>query len=149
MITDINISGVKRYSTAPEVVEADIVTASNTGQLAKWCGGETSSDYFDGILTGYIKVPTIDGIKIAKVGDWLTKNLETGRFAVLSKGEWTSKGFHIVGQRQDGLRPRVPIEYLGDPPGVGPAINSGEYIDHNNRIIGDGYSRPHDVLDMS
>lgn len=108
---------IKRYSTTPEVVEAARVTTSNLEELARWCGGDVREDQSHDVgVFKYVLVPSIGGALWAKLGWWLVKHLDTGRFDVKSEKEF--EAFHLVGLRdQDKPHPRTGgsiTKYRGD-----------------------------------
>lgn len=87
--------GYAQYTTKPEHVEALQVGESEASmeEAAKWCGGQ--------VLEGGVRVPTIQGDIHVLPGEYLVKDLATGRFSAYHKDGFEAK-FHQVGLRQDG-----------------------------------------------
>jgi hypothetical protein len=148
---------IKRYTTRPEVVEAAEVTESNRDELAKWCGGMVwnnpkPSDPTD-VAMG-VTVPHIASAFVVPVGEYLVKDIETGRFRKYTKQEFSK--FSEVGLRQDGLTRGGSIQPMpdpyttnSDPTDVIPRdfhSGSGESYGH---YADPRFQMQHDVLDMS
>lgn len=136
---------IKRYSTTPEVVEAALVTENNLEELARWCGGGVSDEqtHDEGIIK-HVLVPSIYTPSKARVGYYIVKYIDTGRFSSMTEGEFSSRGFHEVGLRQDGPQIKTAGTITRNPGPI--AINSGEaygeYADQR-------YWQGHDASDMS
>jgi len=64
------------YTSRPERIEANLLTAENGENLARWTGGVYDPD------EGALRYPTIEGTGLARVEDerYIIKDLSTGRF---------------------------------------------------------------------
>jgi hypothetical protein len=78
------------------IVEAVQITPESLAWAAKWCRGAESvklNEEHDKYEYA-IAVPTIDGIKYARIGDYLYKNA-SGDFYIRGQKEFESK-YHLV-----------------------------------------------------
>lgn len=86
--------GPHKFSRRPSIIDAFPLTPFNLEEVALWCGGRivpgvTSTDPGSN-KPDHLKVPTIEGVKIALIGDYVAKN-PTGDFKVVKKGEFEAK----------------------------------------------------------
>lgn len=100
----LNVPRIERWETFPERVEALLLTENNLDEAAKWCGGVPNdsgkpSDPSD--IYKSVKVPSLTGVFNVSVGEYLVRDLETGRFSGKTKAGFESR-FHKVGVRHDG-----------------------------------------------
>lgn len=69
-----------RYRKRPVVVEAlrivDHYGVSNWHGVAAWCGGSVEYGPLDGTVTRYIAISTLEGVMVARVGDWVIRGVQ-------------------------------------------------------------------------
>ena len=58
-----------KYRKKPVVVEAEELRTDNFYAVNSWCGGEVWSTYSE------IKIHTLEGDMIAKLGDWVIRGV--------------------------------------------------------------------------
>lgn len=89
------MTGPRRYIQQPVEIEAMFVTESNCREAATWCGGGvvfTSATNIGNL--GGVTVPHLDGSFEVYVGEYLARDLDTGRFFRLSASDF--KDFKYV-----------------------------------------------------
>lgn len=94
---------IKDYAKSPDPVKAiKLEDVKDLEEAAKWCGGEVSEYQFHDGLDKVLLYPTIHGGGKARIGHYLVKNRDTGRFQVMNAEEFEID-YHEVGKRQDGI----------------------------------------------
>jgi hypothetical protein len=88
----------QQYVRKPNRLEVVELTRENLGEAATWCGARIN-DIRDPSSIG---VPSLYGAIDAEVGSFITKELETGRFLIMTK-EHLDAEYSRVGRRQDGF----------------------------------------------
>ena len=95
----------KNYVRKPNRMEIVEITKENISEVASWCGGRVGDirNLFDGNTTDVtIGVPSLYGAIDAGVGSFVARELETGRFLVMTR-EHLEQEYQQVGMRQDGF----------------------------------------------
>ena len=143
-----------KWQTRPTQVEGYLLTEDNIDAVAQWAGGQvkTTSKPSDPSDTSKdLLIPTLAGALTSHIGEYVVKDLETGRLTVLTAHDFEAQGFYEVGLRQDGIQKRGgSVSTIPKTPEYPPyTINSGEaygeYVDPRHY-----YERNiRDVLDMS
>ena len=88
---------LRNYTTKPTDVMATEVNARDIQGIARWCGGKAvedakASDPTD--VARWIEVPTLKGVKKAKIGDYIVQTNGDG-FQVWTKSSFESKFYEI------------------------------------------------------
>jgi hypothetical protein len=62
------------YTKKPVTIEARVLTEMNANEIAAWCNGYTDTNDLTAEVT--VEIPTLEGIMIARVGDYLIKGVK-------------------------------------------------------------------------
>jgi hypothetical protein len=105
----------QNYVRKPNRVEVVEITKDNIVEVATWCGGRInhirnvmSSD----LIPDTIGVPSLYGAISADIGSFVARELETGRFSVMTK-DHLEQEYQQVGMRHDGIRGTSGFPRLG------------------------------------
>lgn len=60
----------------PVVVEVNQLTEDNAEELADWCGGSTKGTFEGRLKPDGIRIPTLEGLMTADLGDWIIKGVK-------------------------------------------------------------------------
>jgi hypothetical protein len=95
----------QQYVKKPNRLEVVEVTRENLTEVAAWCGGQVNdirNVLSDSLNSGSIGVPSLYGAIDAEVGNFVAREVETGKFSVMSR-EHLDNEYQRVGVRQDGI----------------------------------------------
>jgi hypothetical protein len=67
-----------RFRKRPVVIEAEKLDTDNGERLAAWCGGTWHFTQKPGYALS-LRIPTLEGVMTANLGDWIIKGL-SGEF---------------------------------------------------------------------
>jgi hypothetical protein len=140
-----NPSTVQKYTVKPQPeIEAVMFDGQNGKLIANWCGGTlTDIQTHDSGVVIKVRVPHVNGGFDLDVGEYLVRDLSTGRF-------------HKVGQHvfEDTYVQKPPVytpreSWEGFPKPLGGTMNTAPAGSRKERN-GVGWNLgSHDVLDMS
>jgi hypothetical protein len=69
----------KKYRKKPVVIDAMQYLGKNAAVVAKWCGGEVTTDRVDeddDDVTQYVRIETLEGAMLAAPGDYVIKGVK-------------------------------------------------------------------------
>jgi hypothetical protein len=100
-----------QFVKTPEAVEGYKVTNENFEEVARWCGGapeseSEASDHTD--VSVCVRVPSLGGVQVASVGDYVYRIKANGRFETMNSIEF-EKIYRPVTNTRDGNGEAVVI----------------------------------------
>lgn len=86
--------GPQKFNRKPATADAYQLTSVNIAEVALWCGGRVTEAVNSGEPSNnkpaYLSVPTIEGVKVANLGDYITKE-PTGDFKISKQAEFEAR----------------------------------------------------------